>query len=75
MFSDMTNVEIKKSVVDNLSQKEHHIQFMPFNIKFNGETQIMDRFNPETKEDKERGCLGNFYSTPATFMKMWKSVK
>ena len=29
-------------------------------IKFTGETEIEKRFNLETKENKEKGCLGKF---------------
>jgi len=56
----MTNVNIKDDLFDSKA-KSDHVQFMPFNIKFNGETEIQKRFNSETEENKEKGCLENSF--------------
>ena len=56
----MTNIYIEDGLLDKKTGSDH-IQFMPFNVKFNGETEIKQRFNSETEDNKARGCLENSF--------------
>eukprot|EP00088_Acartia_fossae_P055964 TRINITY_DN6509_c0_g1_i1.p1 TRINITY_DN6509_c0_g1~~TRINITY_DN6509_c0_g1_i1.p1 ORF type:complete len:147 (+),score=20.90 TRINITY_DN6509_c0_g1_i1:830-1270(+) len=67
---DMTNVIVNSRVVESCAEGDH-VQFMPFSMKFNGETEVQKRFNTETKENKEKGCLENsFRGYPLEGVKM-----
>jgi len=56
----MTTLKIEKSILEK-NVKEDHVQFLPFSVKFNGETEVESRFSSQTTFDKDKHCLVNSF--------------
>ena len=56
----MTSLKMDENVLKN-PLLEGSVQFLPFSIKFNGETQICERFSSQTQHSKQKQCLVNTF--------------